>query len=169
MITTITIMMTAIMMGTTTIAIEVSEVWRCRTFPAPPTFVSGSGHGSRHVSAGFFGPMHLRRMNVFVVCLVTGLAGGAAGPCGGQLASAEPTKEGCDAAVEQTRALAAALPADDLSRYFAERDLHQAMVEAGNGEFDDCVELAARATEEIKERRHVLQPGERLNVLRSNE
>lgn len=71
--------------------------------------------------------------------------------------------------MEQTRALAAVLPADDLSRYFAERDLHQAMVEAGNGEFDDCVELAARATEEIKERRHVLQPGERLNVLKSNE
>jgi ATP:corrinoid adenosyltransferase len=82
---------------------------------------------------------------------------------------AEPTKEGCEAAVEQTRALAAALPADDLSRYFAERDLHQAMVEAGNGEFDDCLELAARATDEIRERRHVLQPGERLNVLKSNE
>ena len=64
---------------------------------------------------------------------------------------------------------AEALPVDHLSRYFAERDLHQAMVEAGNGEFDDCLELAARATDEIRERRHVLQPGERLNVLKSNE
>jgi hypothetical protein len=43
------------------------------------------------------------------------------------------------------------------------------MVEAGNGEFDDCLEAAARATDEIKERRHVLQPGERLKVLQSNE
>jgi hypothetical protein len=174
MITTITIMTIAIMMGTTTTgtittAIEVWEMWRCGIFPAPPTFHSGAGHSSRRVSAGCSGLMHLRRMNAFVVCLITSLAGGAAGPCSGQLASAEPTKEGCEAAVEQTRALAAALPADDLSRYFAERDLHQAMVEAGNGEFDDCVELAARATEEIKERRHVLQPGERLNVLKSDE
>ena len=58
-------------------------------------------------------------------------------------ASAEPTREDCEAAVEQARALAAALPADDLSRYFAERDLQQAMIEAGNGEFDDCLEMAA--------------------------
>jgi hypothetical protein len=112
------------------------------------------------------GPMHRRRMNALTVCL---LACGAAGPCRGQSASAEPTREGCEAAVAQTRALAMALPADDLSRYFAERDLHQAMVEAGNGEFDDCLELAARATDEIKERRHVLQPGEKLKVLKSNE
>ena len=67
------------------------------------------------------------------------------------------------------RAQAAALPADDLSRYFAERDLHQALVEAGNGEFDDCLDAAARATEELHERRHTLQPGERLRILRSDE
>jgi hypothetical protein len=115
------------------------------------------------------GPMHLRRMNALTVCLLACIACGAVRPCSGQSASAEPTREGCEAAVAQTRALAAALPADDLSRYFAERDLQQAMVEAGNGEFDDCLELAARATDEIRERRHVLQPGERLNVLKSNE
>jgi len=108
-------------------------------------------------------------MNALTVCLLGCIACGAARPCSGQSASAEPTREGCEAAVAQTRALAAALPADDLSRYFAERDLHQAMVEAGNGEFDDCLELAARATDEIRERRHVLQPGERLKVLKSNE
>ena len=67
------------------------------------------------------------------------------------------------------RAQAAALPADDLSRYFAERDLHQALVEAGNGEFDDCLDAAARATEEMRERRHTLQPGERLKVLQPDE
>ena len=42
-------------------------------------------------------------------------------------------------------------------------------IEAGNGEFDDCLEMAARATDEIKERRHTLQPGEKLKVLQSNE
>jgi hypothetical protein len=108
-------------------------------------------------------------MNRLNACLVVGLTCGAVTSCSANPVSAEPSKQGCEAAVEQTRALAAALPADDLSRYFAERDLHQAMVEAGNGEFDDCLELAARATDEIKERRHVLQPGERLNVLKSNE
>jgi ATP:corrinoid adenosyltransferase len=81
----------------------------------------------------------------------------------------EPTREACDAAVAQARVLAAALPAEDVSRYFAERDLQQALVEAGNGEFDDCLEAVARATDELRERRHTLQPGERLNVLQSNE
>jgi len=71
--------------------------------------------------------------------------------------------------VALARAQAAALPADDLSRYFAERDLHQALVEAGNGEFDDCLDAAARATEEMRERRHTLQPGERLRVLQPDE
>jgi hypothetical protein len=71
--------------------------------------------------------------------------------------------------VEQTRALSAALPADDPSRYFAERDLHQAMVEAGNGEFDDCLEMDERATDEVREHRHVLRPGETLKVLRPDE
>jgi hypothetical protein len=84
-------------------------------------------------------------------------------------ASAEPGKLECDTAVAQARTLAAALPADDLSRYFAERDLQQALVEAGNGEFDDCLELAARAAEETRERRHELPPGEKLKVLKSNE
>jgi hypothetical protein len=108
-------------------------------------------------------------MNALTVGLLTGLAYVAATPCRADTASAEPTKEDCEAAVALTRALAATLPADHLSRYFAERDLHQAMVEAGNGEFDDCLELTARATDEIKERRHTLQPGERLKVLQPDE
>lgn len=83
--------------------------------------------------------------------------------------SADPTREACEAAVAQARAQAAALPADDLSRYFAERDLHQALIEAGNGEFDDCLEATARATDELRERRHVLKPGEHLKVLRPDE
>jgi hypothetical protein len=108
-------------------------------------------------------------MNPLALCLLVGLACGAVTPCNANSDSAEPTKMDCEAAVEQTRALAVALPADDLSRYFAERDLHQAMVEAGNAEFDECLEAAARAEKEIKERRHTLQPGETLKVLQSNE
>jgi hypothetical protein len=84
-------------------------------------------------------------------------------------AAEEPTREACMAAVEQAQSIASALPADDASRYFAERDLHQALVEAGNGEFDDCLEAVARATDELRERRHQLKPGERLNVLRPDE
>ena len=49
------------------------------------------------------------------------------------------------------------------------RRYYQAMIEAGNGEFDDCLDMTARATDEIKERRHTLQPGEKLKVLQSNE
>ncbi len=110
----------------------------------------------------------MRRVIPLIAFLLVGLLSGGT-PCYSDPAVTEPTKEGCEGAVEQTRALATALPADDLSRYFAERDLHQAMVEAGNGEFDDCLEAAARATDEIKERRHTLQPGERLKVLQPNE
>lgn len=108
----------------------------------------------------------MRRVNKLTVCLLAGLVSGVAASSS---ASAEPTRENCEAAVEQARALAEALSADDLSRYFAERDLHQAMVEAGNGEFDDCLEMAERATEEVREHRHVLQPGETLKVLRPDE
>ncbi|CCD94805.1 conserved exported hypothetical protein [Bradyrhizobium sp. ORS 375] len=81
----------------------------------------------------------------------------------------EPTQEVCDAAVAEARAQAATLPADDVSRYFAERDIQQALVEAGNGEFDDCVEKAERAILEVRERPHSLKPGERLNILRVDE
>jgi len=65
--------------------------------------------------------------------------------------------------------LAATLPADHLSRYFAERYLHQAMIEAGNGEFDDCLEFTERAVVEVKELRHTLRPGETLKILRADE
>jgi hypothetical protein len=98
-----------------------------------------------------------------VCIMLVGLAGGVVTACSPQ---AEPTNESCLAAVGQARSLAAALPTGDLSRYFAERDLHQAMIEAGNGEFDVCLEYAARATEEVQERRHTLQPGETLKIRR---
>ena len=106
--------------------------------------------------------MRLLRISLCALCLLVGA--GAAAP-----ASDEPTWEDCKAAVGEARALAAQLPPDNLSRYFAERHLHQALAEAGNGEFDECVEMAARATEQVRERRHELPPGERLKVLRADE
>jgi hypothetical protein len=43
------------------------------------------------------------------------------------------------------------------------------MIEAGNGEFDVCLEYAARATEEMQERRHTLRPGETLKIRRADQ
>jgi hypothetical protein len=106
--------------------------------------------------------------------LLIGLLGGST-PCHsnpGQSepkTAAEPTREDCLAVVAQARALAEALPTDHLSRYFAERYLLQAMAESGNGEFDECLEYAALAADEVKELRHVLKPGETLRVLRPEE
>jgi hypothetical protein len=112
-------------------------------------------------------------MNFLAECLVVvGVVGTAAIPCSVVAADSppggEPTLAHCVAAVEEARSLAMALPSGDLSRYFAERHLHQAMIEAGNGEFDDCLEWAARASEEVRERRHAL-PGEMLKVLRADQ
>ena len=148
----------------------ISTTLAVRDTPAPPTlFHVDTAAAARPAGVFDSTDVVLRPINPLTVCLLVGLACGAVTPCSADPVSTEPTKEACEAAVQQTRFLAAALPADDLSRYFAERDLHQAMVEAGNGEFDDCMEAAARATDEIKERRHTLQPGEKLKVLQSNE
>ena len=75
-----------------------------------------------------------------------------------------PTAESCEAAVQSARTLAETLPAEDLSRRVAESYLVQALVEAGNGEFDDCMDMAAHATVEVREHRHRLNPGETLDV-----
>lgn len=100
------------------------------------------------------------------------LSAACAAMCLGGLSPAraeEPTQEACDAAVAEARTLANSFPADDGSRYFAERHLLQAQVEAGNGEFDDCLEAVERATAELREHRHSLKPGERIKVLQANE
>jgi hypothetical protein len=110
----------------------------------------------------------LRRIDLPAICLLLGMSC-TTSPGRADSASAEPTREECEAAVALARAQAAALPADDLSRYFAERDLYQALIEAGNGEFDDCLDATARATQELRERRHQLRPGERLKILRPDE
>jgi len=67
------------------------------------------------------------------------------------------------------RKLAEALPADDPSRYFAERYLQQAATEIGNGETDECREFVGQAMDEVKEHRHTLAPGEKLHILRPDE
>jgi len=113
--------------------------------------------------------MHLFRIAICTFGLLAGLGCAMASPGAAAPASEEPTQEDCNAAVAEARALAAALPSDHLSRYFAERHLHQALVEAGNGEFDECLDMAARASDEVRERRHELLPGEKLKVLGAHE
>jgi hypothetical protein len=79
-------------------------------------------------------------------------------------AGAEPTAAECAAAIDGARALARTLPEGDLARHFAERYLMQAAAEAGNGEYDECLDYAARAVAEVRELRHRLAPGERLDI-----
>ena len=76
-----------------------------------------------------------------------------------------PTRADCEAAVYSARTFTEKLPADDLSRYFAQRHLMQALVEAGNGEYDDCIERAEMAMSEVREQHHVLLPGRKFEVL----
>ncbi|MCP3368057.1 hypothetical protein [Bradyrhizobium cajani] len=111
--------------------------------------------------------MNVSRAKLYALCLVVGWAAAASGEAAA--ASDEPTWEDCKVAVAEARALSAELPPDNLSRYFAERHLHQALAEAGNGEFDECLDMAARATQQVRERRHDLPPGERLRVLKADE
>jgi hypothetical protein len=86
----------------------------------------------------------------------------AAGPAFGS--EAEPTKDDCTRAVEHARLLSQSLPQGNLSRYFAERHLQQALAEAGNGEYDDCLEWARKAEQEVSDPHHVLKPGEALVI-----
>lgn len=75
-------------------------------------------------------------------------------PVSRAFADDEPTAEDCRVAMDRARTHADALPADDGSRYFAQRYLAQAAAEAANGEFDDCVDLATEALAEVKAHRH---------------
>lgn len=81
----------------------------------------------------------------------------------GSPAYAEDDAKACAEAVEHARLQAAALPANDLSRRFAEHDLRTALIELGAGDPDECAELVQRAVEVIATRPYVLRPGERLN------
>ena len=110
----------------------------------------------------------LQRTILISLCLLAvGLLNGVEAPvAAADPPRGEPTLAECRSAVAQARVLAEALPADHLSRYFAERYLHQAMIEADNGEFDDCLEWVERALVEVKELPHTLRPGETIKILR---
>lgn len=73
----------------------------------------------------------------------------------------------CKVALAIARAKAAKLPERHISRFFAERLLIGAEMEAGNLEYDECVEGAKKAMLEISEHRHALAPGERLRMTTS--
>ncbi|MEJ0047453.1 MAG: hypothetical protein WDN04_16075 [Rhodospirillales bacterium] len=67
-----------------------------------------------------------------------------------------PTKENCRAAIAHARVLANQLAVGSMSRRFADSDLVQAGAEGGNGEFDDCLEYAAKAEDEVRHPHHGL-------------
>jgi len=78
--------------------------------------------------------------------------------------SQEPTEEECSAALKDAEQRVAAMSEKSLSRYFADNLLAYARIEAGNGEYDECLEKVEKAVAEIEERRHWLAPGERFRV-----
>jgi hypothetical protein len=77
---------------------------------------------------------------------------------------AEPTLEDCTKALQDGRDRASKLSAKSLSRHFAERFLQSAEAEAGNGEYDGCLEYTEKAVDEIDNRWHWLAPGETFRV-----
>lgn len=102
--------------------------------------------------AVLFGRIHALVLAISFGMLVTGVAAGAE--------EAEPSREDCTKALQRGHELASRLSPKSLSRYFALRYLQSAEAEAGNGEFDECVEFATKAVDEIENRSHWLAPGE---------
>lgn len=80
---------------------------------------------------------------------------------GGPVRAEEP--HACAAAVTAMRVRAAALPAGDLSRRFAEADLANAMAELEAGDPGECEELVEHAAHVIETRPYILWPGEMLH------
>ncbi len=76
----------------------------------------------------------------------------------------EPTEEQCSAALHDAKQRVAEMSEKSLSRYFADSLLQYARIEAGNGEFDECLDKVEQAVAEIEERRHWLAPGETFRV-----
>jgi len=75
------------------------------------------------------------------------LVAAVAGP-----AFADEDAETCRKTVAELRVRAAALPADDLSRRFAERDLDTALLELAAGDGEDCEMAASHAEHAIENR-----------------
>jgi len=79
----------------------------------------------------------------------------------------EPTLHECTEALRDGRDKLAKLSTKSLSRYFAERFLLSAEAEAGNGEYDECLEYVEKAVDEIDNRWHWLAPGEKFRATTS--
>ena len=82
-------------------------------------------------------------------------------------ANEEPTMADCTKALEEGWGKVKQLSSKSLSRHFAERFLKSAEAEAGNGEYDECVEYAEKALDEVENRWHWLAPGETFRVTTS--
>lgn len=65
-----------------------------------------------------------------------------------------PTQADCHAALARARTAIKVLAPGTMSRRFADFDLVQAAAEAGNGEFDDCVDYADNALNEAHHPQH---------------
>ena len=84
----------------------------------------------------------------------------------GPPAFAQPSADdeaACEADVAATRAEAAAFPAGDPSRRFAEHALATALTEMSAGEVDECPGLVEQARVILTTRPYVLRPGETLH------
>ncbi len=77
---------------------------------------------------------------------------------GGAVAEPEPTRASCEAAVARARTAMSRLPTGSMAQRFANADLVQAQSEGGNGEFDDCLEYAAKAEDEALHPHHQAKP-----------
>jgi hypothetical protein len=95
------------------------------------------------------------------------LLSGGSTRAGQAAATEEPTVADCTKALEEGWSKARQLSSKSLSRYFAERFLTSAEAEAGNGEYDGCVEYAEKAVDEVENRWHWLAPGETFRVTTS--
>ncbi len=69
-------------------------------------------------------------------------------------------EERCLEDVAATRELAATLPAQDISRRYAENQLDTAIIEMHAGEVDECPDIIARARRIIATRPYQSRPGE---------
>ncbi len=77
--------------------------------------------------------------------------------------AADTAADACRVTVADLRVRAAFLPANDLSRYVAERELESALRELIAGDVDDCEGMAEHAAQVIETRPYVLRPGEVLD------
>lgn len=98
--------------------------------------------------------MSYRTLLLACLMLLSGVPAGAA-PV---QVSAEPESKSCKAALARAHDAVATLAPGSEARKFADFDLVQAKAEAGNGEFDDCMDYAASALDEVRHPHHLQTP-----------